>query len=270
MQVATCAAAPTPVYAEAKTTFAQTIAYLSSREALQMRESDLERELHRRGQELIRKLLQGHLDQRGPGEAGRPGRRGRRCRAPGAARARPAPGDDLRHGGCRADGLRARGSRESASAGCVPESAAGALLARGAPSGGRSGRVAVLRRSAVGPVTPYRGPGSQASGGTVGGSRGGGLRRLLPGAPCGGGRAGPRRVGGRAHLRRQGRGAASRRPARGDAQSGRAAASATRAALPVPAPAARGEKALEADGDSGRRLRGSRRSCAAWRSSCRA
>ena len=72
MQVATCAAAPDPVYGEAKTTFAQTIAYLSSREALQMRESDLERELHRRGQELIRKLLQGHLDQRGPGEAAGP------------------------------------------------------------------------------------------------------------------------------------------------------------------------------------------------------
>ena len=69
MQVATCAAPPDPVYAEAETTFAQTKAYLSSREALQMSESDLERELHRRGQELIRQLLQGHLDQRGPGEA---------------------------------------------------------------------------------------------------------------------------------------------------------------------------------------------------------
>ena len=37
-----------------------------------MSESDLERELHRRGQELIRKLLQGHLDQRSPGEAAGP------------------------------------------------------------------------------------------------------------------------------------------------------------------------------------------------------
>lgn len=43
--------------------FAQTKAYLSSREALQMSESDLERELHRRGQELMRKLLQGHRTQ---------------------------------------------------------------------------------------------------------------------------------------------------------------------------------------------------------------
>ena len=45
MQVATCVASPDPVYAEADTTFAQTKAYLSSREAQQMRESDLEREL---------------------------------------------------------------------------------------------------------------------------------------------------------------------------------------------------------------------------------
>ncbi len=37
-----------------------------------MRESDLERELNRRGQELMRKLLQGHLDQRSPGEAAGP------------------------------------------------------------------------------------------------------------------------------------------------------------------------------------------------------
>ena len=46
--------------------------YLSSREAQQMSESELERELHRRGQELMRRLLQGHLDQRTPGEAAGP------------------------------------------------------------------------------------------------------------------------------------------------------------------------------------------------------
>ena len=45
---------------------------LSSREAQQMSESDLERELKRQGQELMRKLLQGHLDQRSPGEAADP------------------------------------------------------------------------------------------------------------------------------------------------------------------------------------------------------
>ncbi len=37
-----------------------------------MSESELERELHRRGQELMRRLLQGHLDQRTPGEAAGP------------------------------------------------------------------------------------------------------------------------------------------------------------------------------------------------------
>ena len=56
---------PRPSFAEAK-------AYLSSREAQQMSESELERELHRRGQELMRRLLQGHLDQRTPGEAAGP------------------------------------------------------------------------------------------------------------------------------------------------------------------------------------------------------
>ncbi len=71
--VPSCAAPPAPAkYAAAETIFAETKAYLSSREALQMSESDLERELHRRGQELMRKLLQGHLDQRGPGEAAGP------------------------------------------------------------------------------------------------------------------------------------------------------------------------------------------------------
>ena len=37
-----------------------------------MSESELERELHRRGQELVRKLLQGHHDQRSPGQAAGP------------------------------------------------------------------------------------------------------------------------------------------------------------------------------------------------------
>ena len=37
-----------------------------------MSESELERELHRRGQKLVRKLLQGHHDQRSPGQAAGP------------------------------------------------------------------------------------------------------------------------------------------------------------------------------------------------------
>ena len=67
------AAAPDPApYAAAEAAFAEAKAYLCSREAQQMSESDLERELQRRGQELMRKLLQGHLDQRSPGEAAGP------------------------------------------------------------------------------------------------------------------------------------------------------------------------------------------------------
>ncbi len=60
--------APAP-YAAAEAAFAAAKAYLCSREARQMSESDIERELHRRGQELMRKLLQGRLEQRSPGEA---------------------------------------------------------------------------------------------------------------------------------------------------------------------------------------------------------
>lgn len=67
----TAASASAP-YAAAETAFAEAKAYLSSREARQMSESDLERELHRRGQDLMQKLLQGHLDQRSPGEAAGP------------------------------------------------------------------------------------------------------------------------------------------------------------------------------------------------------
>ena len=63
--------APAP-YVVAEAVFAEAKAYLSSREAQQMSESEFERELHRRGQELMRRLLQGHLDQRTPGEAAGP------------------------------------------------------------------------------------------------------------------------------------------------------------------------------------------------------
>ena len=58
--------------AAADAAFAEAKAFLCSAEAQQMSESELERELHRRGQELIRKLLQGHLDQRSPGKAAGP------------------------------------------------------------------------------------------------------------------------------------------------------------------------------------------------------
>ena len=71
--VAHSAASPDQApYAVAEAVFAEAKAYLSSREAQQMSESELERELHRRGRELMRRLLQGHLDQRTPGEAAGP------------------------------------------------------------------------------------------------------------------------------------------------------------------------------------------------------
>ena len=58
--------------AAADAVFADAKAFLSSSEARQMSESELERELHRRGQDLVRKLLQGHRDQRSPKEAAGP------------------------------------------------------------------------------------------------------------------------------------------------------------------------------------------------------
>ena len=71
--VAPSAVAPDQApYAAAEAAFAEAKAYLCSREAQQMSESDLERELQRRSQDLMRKLLQGHLDQRSPGEAAGP------------------------------------------------------------------------------------------------------------------------------------------------------------------------------------------------------
>ena len=60
-------------YAAAEAAFAEATAYLASREAQQMSESALERELHRLGQELMDKLLQGHREQRNsPAEAAGP------------------------------------------------------------------------------------------------------------------------------------------------------------------------------------------------------
>ena len=60
-------------YAAADAAFAEATAYLASREAQQMSESELERELHRLGQELMDKLLQGHREQRNsPAEAADP------------------------------------------------------------------------------------------------------------------------------------------------------------------------------------------------------
>ncbi len=58
MRAAPRAPRPDPApYAAAETAFAEAKAYLCSREARQMSESDIERELDRRGRELMRKHL---------------------------------------------------------------------------------------------------------------------------------------------------------------------------------------------------------------------
>ena len=61
-----------PARCAAEAVFAEAKAFLSSCEARQMSVSDLERELHQRRQELVRKLLQEHRDQRSRREAAGP------------------------------------------------------------------------------------------------------------------------------------------------------------------------------------------------------
>jgi hypothetical protein len=56
-------------FAAAREEYREIEAYLGSKETRGMRHSDLERELEKRGRELMRQLLQAHLEVRGPGEA---------------------------------------------------------------------------------------------------------------------------------------------------------------------------------------------------------
>lgn len=66
-------ALPCPVvenpFAAANQAYAAMTEYLSSKEARQVEHSELERELEGQGRELLRKLLQAHLDLRQPGQA---------------------------------------------------------------------------------------------------------------------------------------------------------------------------------------------------------
>ena len=59
-------------FAEARESFAALETFLGSKEACSLRESDLERELEKRGRERLRQLLQAHIEVRGPGEAAAP------------------------------------------------------------------------------------------------------------------------------------------------------------------------------------------------------
>jgi hypothetical protein len=58
-------------FADAREQFANMERYLTG-EAMKMTESELEREVQKQGEELLRKLLQAHLDIRGPGQAAGP------------------------------------------------------------------------------------------------------------------------------------------------------------------------------------------------------
>lgn len=55
-------------YDQARENFEHIVGYLDSREASSMTHSELERELENKGRELMRILLQEHLDNRGPGQ----------------------------------------------------------------------------------------------------------------------------------------------------------------------------------------------------------
>jgi hypothetical protein len=55
-------------YDQARENFKRIVGYLDSGEASSMTHSELERELEKKGRELMRTLLQEHLDNRGPGE----------------------------------------------------------------------------------------------------------------------------------------------------------------------------------------------------------
>jgi len=59
-------------FAPARESFAALETFLGSKEACSLRESDLERELEKRGRELMRQLLEAHVEVRGPGEAAAP------------------------------------------------------------------------------------------------------------------------------------------------------------------------------------------------------
>ena len=58
------------VFAAADACYAGVVKFLRSGEAMALTESQIEREVERRGRELLRRLVQAHVDERGPGKAG--------------------------------------------------------------------------------------------------------------------------------------------------------------------------------------------------------
>jgi hypothetical protein len=59
-------------FAAAEQAYANISEFLGSKEACQVKHSELERQLEGMGRELLRKLLQAHLDLRQPGQAVEP------------------------------------------------------------------------------------------------------------------------------------------------------------------------------------------------------
>ena len=59
-------------YEQARQEFEHIVRYLDSEEVRSMTHSDLERELEKKGRELMRILLQEHLDNRSPGQCEQP------------------------------------------------------------------------------------------------------------------------------------------------------------------------------------------------------
>jgi hypothetical protein len=72
-----------PDYEQSRNSFEHIIGYLDSEEACLMTHSDLERELEKKGRELMRVMLQEHLKARGPGQCEQPV-----CGADGVERSR--------------------------------------------------------------------------------------------------------------------------------------------------------------------------------------
>src|SRR2546425_1931469 len=71
MSALRCPAVAEP-FAAAEQEFETLVTFLRSEEACSLTHSDLERTLEVKGRELLRTLLQAHLDLRGPGEAVEP------------------------------------------------------------------------------------------------------------------------------------------------------------------------------------------------------
>ena len=63
---------PEETYGRPRQNFEHIVEYLDSREACAMTHSELERDLEKKGRELMRQLLQAHLNARGPGQCAQP------------------------------------------------------------------------------------------------------------------------------------------------------------------------------------------------------